>query len=112
MEIIRDELHCTAVRIGARDVGRLATAAEAALDADLDVWLSPALWDRDADGTQACIERAAEVAEHLRRRAPDRLVLVVGRELTLFMRGRPWQVMTFSSDPLGRHDGGWLSVLW
>ncbi len=87
MEIIRDELHCTAVRIGARDVGRLMTAAEAALDADLDVWLSPALWDRDADETQAYIERAAEVAERLRQRAPDRVMLVVGGELTLFMRG-------------------------
>jgi len=87
MEIIRDELDCTAVRIGARDVGRLMTAAEAALDADLDVWLSPALWDRDADETQAYIERAAEVAERLRQRAPDRVMLVVGGELTLFMRG-------------------------
>ena len=87
MEIIRDELHCTAVRIGARDVGRLATAAEAALDAGLDVWLSPALWDRGADETLAYLERAATAAERLRQRAPDRLVLVVGGELTLFMRG-------------------------
>ena len=87
MEIIRRDLHCTAVRVVARDVGRLQLAGRAALEAGLDVWLSPALWDRDPEATLASVERAAVAAERLRASAPDRVVFVVGGELTLFMRG-------------------------
>ena len=87
MQIIRHDLHCTAVRIMARDTARLQLATEAALEAGLDVWLSPAVWDRDADGTIVATVRAAQAAERLRSAAPGRVTFIVGGELTLFMRG-------------------------
>lgn len=87
MQIIRDDLHCTAVRVMARDIDRLQLATEAALGAGLDVWFSPAVWDRDADGTIAATVRAARAAERLRSAAPERITFQVGGELTLCMRG-------------------------
>jgi hypothetical protein len=41
LEIIRDDLHCNAVRLQGRDVGRLTTAAQDALALGLEVWFSP-----------------------------------------------------------------------
>ena len=41
LEIIRDDLHCNAVRISGTDVDRLIVAAEDALGLGLEVWLSP-----------------------------------------------------------------------
>ncbi len=87
LAIIRNDLHCNAVRICGRDIDRLMTAAEDALGQGLEVWLSPELWDKSQDETLAYITKAATSAERLRARWPDRLVLVVGGELTLFMRG-------------------------
>ncbi|HTS14060.1 MAG TPA: hypothetical protein VMH24_00210, partial [Candidatus Sulfotelmatobacter sp.] len=40
LEIIHDDLHCNAVRICGRDIGRLETATEAALELGLEVWLT------------------------------------------------------------------------
>ena len=87
MEIIRRDLHCTAVRVVARDIGRLELATEAALEAGLDVWVSPTVWDQGPDETIADTVRAARAAERLRSAAPGRVTFVVGGELTLFMRG-------------------------
>jgi hypothetical protein len=87
MEIISRDLHCTAVRVVARDSSRLQLAAEAALEAGLDVWFSPTVWDRGPDQTIADTVRTARTAERLRLAAPGRIVFVVGGELTLFMRG-------------------------
>lgn len=87
LQIIRDDLHCNAVKICGRDIDRLTLAAEAALELDLEVWFSPELWDSDPDDTLAHVVAAAEVAERLRRRRPERLVLSVATECTLFMRG-------------------------
>ena len=87
LAIIRHDLHCTAVRICGRDIDRLTMAAENALAEGLEVWLSPELWDKSPDATLAYIVRAATAAEALRVRWPERLVFVVGSELTLFMQG-------------------------
>ena len=93
LQIIRDDLHCNAVRIGGRNLKRVVTAAEDALAQGLEVWFSPVLWDRSPDETLAYIVNAATAAERLRRRWPDKVVFVVGGggggggELTLFMRG-------------------------
>jgi hypothetical protein len=87
LTIIRDDLHCNAVRIVGRDPGRLTAAAGDALDLGLQVLLSPELWDRDAEPTLRYLLRAAAAAEPLARRHPGRLTLSVGSELTLFMRG-------------------------
>jgi hypothetical protein len=87
LEIIRNDLHCNAVRICGVDLARLSAAAEEALDQDLEVWLSPELWDKSPAETLEHVVEAARRAEELRRQRPDRLVFTIGSELTLFMRG-------------------------
>ena len=87
LQIIRDDLHCNAVKICGRDIGRLTFAAEAALELGLEVGFSPELWDKDPGDTLAHIVAAAEAAEPLRRRRPEHLVFSVATESTLFMRG-------------------------
>jgi hypothetical protein len=87
LEIIRTGLHCNTVRIRARNIRRLAGAAEDALGQGLEVWFSPELWDKNPDTTLRHITRAAAVAEDLRARWPGQLVFSVGNELTFFMRG-------------------------
>jgi hypothetical protein len=87
LEIIRDDLHCNAVKICGEDVGRLITTGADAAGLGLDVWLSPELWDQTADDTLGYAVTAAEAAEDLRREWPGRVTLSVGTELTLFMRG-------------------------
>jgi hypothetical protein len=85
--IIRNDLHCNAVRILGLDIERLMTASEDALSQGLEVWLSPEMWDRSQDETLEYVARAAERAERLRRRWPGKLVFSVGSELTLFSQG-------------------------
>ena len=87
LTIIRDDLHCNAVRIVGRNPDRLISAAGDALDLGLEVWLSPELWDHDRQRTLRYLIRVATVAERLAARYPGRLVFSVGSELTLFMRG-------------------------
>jgi hypothetical protein len=87
LEIIKTGLRCNAVKICARDIGRLAAAAEEALRQGLEVWFSPELWNKAPDATLRHIARAAAAAEDLRARWPGRLVFSVGTELTFFMRG-------------------------
>jgi hypothetical protein len=85
--IIKKDLRCNAVRICGLDIDRLVVASKAALDAGLEVWLSPEMWDRSQDETLEYIAMAAERAERLRQRWPGKLVFSVGSELTLFSQG-------------------------
>jgi hypothetical protein len=114
LEIIRAGLHCNAVRITGRDVGRLMTATEAALELGLEVWLSPSLYEKNPDQTLGYYLTAATAAEKLRTRfasepvaaaacqlsgtscqlctsrchqATGPIVFGLGGELSLFMRG-------------------------
>jgi hypothetical protein len=87
LEIIAADLHCTAVRIQSADVSRLDWTAQVAMELGLEVWLSPDLWDHDAEDTLAHLVSAADIAEELRRAHPGHVFLSVGSELSLFMRG-------------------------
>jgi hypothetical protein len=87
LQIARDDLHCNAVRLIGRDVDRLVQVAERGLALGLEVWLSPALWGQSAEETLSYHVSAAERAEGLRQQYPDRFVLVLGSELTIFMHG-------------------------
>jgi hypothetical protein len=87
LRVIRDELHCTAVRVCGRDVDRLTFAAQEALRLGLEVWFSPELWDRSWRTVVRYLGPAAARAEQLRRRHPDRVVLSVASEATMFVRG-------------------------
>ena len=87
LDIIRNDLHCNAVRLQGRDPERLRTAAEFALSLGLEVWFSPELWDHEAGETLAYLGPAARTAHTLEERWPGRVVFSVGSELTLFMQG-------------------------
>ncbi|HKW04196.1 MAG TPA: hypothetical protein VJN71_02745 [Nitrososphaerales archaeon] len=87
VEIIKNDLHCNAIRITGLDIKRLLVATEIALMQGLEVWLMPTIWNKKQDQTLSYTERVAESAEKMRREYPESLVLVVGGELTLFMQG-------------------------
>jgi hypothetical protein len=85
--IIKDDLHCNAVRICGLDIKRLMFAAESALEQGLEVWLSPEMWEKNPDKTLKYLAKAAVEAEKLNQRYPERVMFSVGSELTLFMQG-------------------------
>jgi hypothetical protein len=87
LQIARDDLHCNAVRLGGSYPDRLVRVAERALALGLEVWLSPALFGRPPEETLRALASAAEQAERLRQQHPDRVVLIMGAELTLMMPG-------------------------
>jgi hypothetical protein len=87
LEIIRSDLHCNAIRISGQNIERLVASAESALSYGLDVWLSPLLWNESPKVTLAYTVKAAKAMETLRRQAPEHVVLSLGSELTLFMKG-------------------------
>ena len=54
LQIIRDDLHCNAVRFQGRDITRLMTAVAGALGLGLEVWLSPEPFEKSREATLAC----------------------------------------------------------
>jgi hypothetical protein len=101
LEVIKNDLHCTAVRLQGLDLDRLVLAAEDALQQGLEVWFSPEMWDREPSTTRAYVVEGAGRAEELRVRWPDRVVFSVGSELTLFTQGflRGSNVLERLADP-------------
>jgi hypothetical protein len=86
MRVIRDDLHCSAVRITGGDVGRLEIAATHAAAAGLEVWFCPFTNGLTQDELLALLADCAERAERLRRQGA-RVVLLTGSELVLFTVG-------------------------
>lgn len=86
MQIIHDDLHCTAIRVTGGDPERLEIAAGIAAAAGLEVWFSPFTCDlTDAEMLRLladCVERA----ERLRQQGAV-VVLVVGAEISLLNKG-------------------------
>ncbi len=68
LEVIRDELHATHVRVVASDPARLDTVAAAVVEAGLGLWYSPAVFDCDPAETARNTVAMAGHAEALRRR--------------------------------------------
>jgi hypothetical protein len=90
LEIIRDDLHCTAVRLFGNELDRLDFAARYAAELGLEVWYSPFTYQLDPDEILAFLADAAERAERIRpyARSPKReVVFVAGAEVSLFNRG-------------------------
>jgi hypothetical protein len=88
LEIIKNDLHCNAVGISGKDMGRVTAAAEAALSLGLQVWLNPANWNNTPpERTLAYIVAAAKAAQPLHKSYPGKVVFSVGSEFTLFMQG-------------------------
>jgi hypothetical protein len=86
MRIIRDELHCDAVRITGGDADRLETAARHAASAGLEVWYSPFTNGLTQDELLAFLVDSAERAERLRRDGAA-VVFLTGSEISLFTSG-------------------------
>lgn len=86
MEIIKNDLHCNAVRISGQDIRRLTTAAEYALQQGLEVWFSPAWIDTNEQEMLPYFVECAKAVEKLRLQYP-KIVFVAGCELTFFMKG-------------------------
>ena len=86
MRIIRDDLHCTAVRITGGDVDRLKMAAAYAAKAGLEVWISPFTTELTNDQLLAFLVDCADHAEGLRQQGAE-VVLVTGSELSVFNQG-------------------------
>lgn len=86
MRIIRDDLHCTAIRLTGGDSNRLEIAARHAAAVGLEVWYSPFTCDLTSDELLAFLADSAERAERLRRQGAE-VVFLTGSELSLFTRG-------------------------
>lgn len=84
--IIKNELHCNAIRISGVSIDRIAEASEIALKMGLTVWFSPSFAYNTRESTLDYIIRSARVAEKLRMLYPD-LIFVTGCELSLFTKG-------------------------
>ena len=88
LEIIKNDLHCNAVGISGKDIGRVMLTAEAALSQGLEVRLNPAdLTNKPPESTLASITEAAKATQPLHERYPGKVVFSVGGEFTLFMQG-------------------------
>lgn len=86
IEIIKNDLHCNAIRISGLDIDRIVMASEIALQNGLTVWFSPALHYENQENTRKYILSAAIEAEKLRSKYSN-LVFVAGCELTIFTGG-------------------------
>src|SRR6266540_871129 len=67
LAIIRDDLHCNAVRITGGDPDRLEVAARHVAEAGLEVWFSPFTCDLTTEEMLAVLADCAERAKRLRR---------------------------------------------
>jgi hypothetical protein len=86
LAIIRDDLHCNAVRITGGDPDRLERAATHAASLGLEVWFSPYPLELTATEILALFSDCAERAEKLRGAGAE-VVFVAGAELSLMNRG-------------------------
>jgi hypothetical protein len=86
MQIIRNDLHCTAVRITGGDPDRLEIAATHAADAGLEVWFCPFTNGLTQDALLDLLADCAARAERLRQRGAS-VVFLTGSELSLFTDG-------------------------
>jgi hypothetical protein len=86
LRIIRDDLHCNAVRVMGGDPDRVELAATHAADLGLEVWFSPYPLELTAEEMLSLFADCAERAERLRQRGAE-VVFVTGAELSLMTPG-------------------------
>jgi hypothetical protein len=86
LTIIRDDLHCTAVRLFGTDLDRIEFAATEAAALGLEVWFSPFPWERSPEEILDQLADGASRAERLRAAGAE-VVFVTGAELSLFNPG-------------------------
>lgn len=86
LRVIREELHCDAVRITGGIADRLELAARFAAEVGLEVWYCPFTNGLDRDGLLAFVLDGAERAERLRRSGAS-VVYLTGSEIAMFTDG-------------------------
>ncbi|QSQ17573.1 hypothetical protein [Myxococcus landrumensis] len=86
LRIIRDDLHCNAVRIMGGDPERLELAASFAADLGLEVWFSPYPLGLSPEEMLALFSDCAVRAARLRRKGAE-VIFVTGAELSLMNHG-------------------------
>lgn len=86
MRVIREELHCTAVRITGGNPERLEAAAACAAEAGLEVWFCPFTNGLTQDALLELLADCAERAERLRLSGAE-VVFLAGSEVSLFTVG-------------------------
>ncbi|MEU7889215.1 hypothetical protein AB0B54_27245 [Microbispora bryophytorum] len=86
LRIIRDDLHCTAVRVMGGDPERMELAAAHAADLGLEVWFSPYPLELTTDEMLSLFADCAARAERIRQRGAE-VVFVAGAELSLMNKG-------------------------
>jgi nitrogen regulatory protein PII-like uncharacterized protein len=84
--IIKNELHCNAVRIYGRDLNKLLECSNIALQAGLQVWFSPRCINATFQETLDYIKESSSAAEDLRKISPG-IVYVIGNEFSLDLKG-------------------------
>ncbi|HLZ64111.1 MAG TPA: hypothetical protein VKR06_44850 [Ktedonosporobacter sp.] len=111
LQIIRDDLYCTAVRLFGDDLDRLEFAARHAADLGLEVWFSPFTYQLGPEEMLNLLADGAERAERIRRRGAE-VVFVTGAELSLFNTGfLPGDSLEERTGPLLRRDPGIRELL-
>ncbi|MFI6782439.1 hypothetical protein [Micromonospora sp. NPDC050276] len=86
LRVIREELHCDAVRITGGVQDRLELTARLAAEAGLEVWYCPFTNGLDRDELRAFVLDGAERAERLRRGGAS-VVYLTGSEISMFTDG-------------------------
>lgn len=86
LRVIRDDLHCNAVRVTGGDAERIETAARLAADLGLEVWFSPYPLELTEEQMLSLFADCAERAERLREGGAE-VVFVTGAELSLMNKG-------------------------
>jgi hypothetical protein len=86
MHIIKNDLHCNAVRITGGDTDRLEIAAQLAAAEGLEVWYSPFTCGLTIDELTSFLVDCAERAEGIRCKGSE-VVFLTGSEISLFNKG-------------------------
>jgi hypothetical protein len=111
LEIIRDDLHCTAVRLFGNELDRLEFAARYAAELGLEVWFSPFTYQLEEGEMLELLADGAERAERIRQDGAE-VVFVTGAELSLFNTGfLPGNSLEERTGRLLRHEPGTRELL-
>jgi hypothetical protein len=86
MNIIKNDLHCNAVRITGGDADRLETAAALAASEGLEVWYCPFTCGLTINELTSFLIDAADKADRIRRSGAE-VVFIAGSEISLFNVG-------------------------